>query len=196
VFPNGRRFIYSPFSGVLDFRYNSSMDIIIRKLQPHESAIYRAVRLACLKNVPEFFGSTYEEEVLNPKFLFETYIETGSSDHVMFGAFDDERLIGITGFNRMARKRASHRGELVQVYVESAYRGQNIGEKLLRHVLDYDFSLEGIEQVQLSVITRNIRAIELYEKLGFKTFGVQPRYFKVKNGYLDQQFMQLFRSDY
>ena len=131
------------------------MDIIIRKLQPHESTIYREVRLDCLKNTPQFFGSTYEEEILNPKFSFETYIETDSPDHVMFGAFDGERLIGITGFNRMARKRASHRGELVQVFVEPGYRGQNIGEKLLRHVLEYAFALDGIEQVQLSVIAIN-----------------------------------------
>jgi Acetyltransferases, including N-acetylases of ribosomal proteins len=171
------------------------MDIIIRKLQPHESTVYREVRLACLKNAPQFFGSTYEEEILNPKFFFETYIETDSPDHVMFGAFDGERLIGITGFNRMARMRASHRGELVQVYVEPGYRGQNVGETLLRHVLDYAFTQEGLEQVQLSVIASNKTAIKLYEKLGFKSFGVQPHYFKVEDGYLDQQFMQLFKSD-
>jgi RimJ/RimL family protein N-acetyltransferase len=172
------------------------MSIIIRKLQPHESTIYREVRLACLKNVPQFFGSSYEEEILNPKFFFEAYIETDSPDHVMFGAFDAERLIGITGFNRMARKRASHRGELVQVYVEPGYRGQNLGERLLQYVLDYAFTQEGIEQVQLSVIASNQTAIRLYEKLGFKSFGVQPHYFKVEDGYLDQQFMQLFKSDY
>ena len=172
------------------------MEIVIRKLQPHESVIYREVRLACLKNVPEFFGSTYEEEVLNPKFYFETHIENGSPDHVMFGAFDAERLIGITGFNRMARQRASHRGEVMQVYVDSSYRGQNIGEKLLRNALEYAFHLEGIEQVQLSVIASNKTAIALYEKLGFKTFGVQKNYFKVGDTYMDQQFMQLFKSDY
>lgn len=172
------------------------MDIIIRKLEPHESVIYREMLLACLKNTPKFFGTTYEEAALNPKFSFETYIERNSPDHVMFGAFDGERLIGITGFNRMTRKRASHRGELVQVYVEPAYRGQHIGEKLLRRALNYAFSLDGIEQVQLSVITNNTTAINLYEKLGFRTFGVQPRYFKVETGYLDQQFMQLFKNDY
>src|SRR6188474_1036867 len=106
------------------------MSIIIRKLQPHESTVYRDLRLACLKNVPEYFGSTYEEEILNPKLMFETFIENDSPDHVMFGAFDVERLIGITGFNRMARQRAMHRGEIVQVYVDSNYRGQNIGENL------------------------------------------------------------------
>jgi len=172
------------------------MSIIIRKLQPHESALYREVRLSCLKNVPEYFGSTYEEEILNPKFMFETFIENDSPDHIMFGAFDDERLIGITGFNRMARQRAMHRGEVVQVYVDSNYRGQNIGEKLIRRVLEYAFTLDGIEQVQLSVIAGNQTAIKLYEKVGFKTFGVQLQYFKVGDAYMDQQFMQLFKSDY
>lgn len=172
------------------------MPIIIRKLETHESSIYREVRLACLKNVPQNFGSTYEEEVLNPKFMFETFIEEESPDHVMFGAFDQERLIGITGFNRMARQRAMHRGEIVQVYVDSTYRGQSIGEKLIRRALEYAFAQDGIEQVQLSVIASNQTAIRLYEKLGFKTFGVQPKYFKVGDTYLDQQFMQLFKSDY
>jgi ribosomal protein S18 acetylase RimI-like enzyme len=172
------------------------MDIIIRKLRPHESAIYRELRLACLKNVPQYFGSTYEEEVLNPKFFFETYIENASPDHVMFGAFDGERLIGITGFNRMPRQRARHRGEIVQVYVDSSYRGQNIGERLLRQALEYAFTLEGIEQVQLSVIASNKTAIRLYEKLGFKAFGVQTNYFKAGDTYMDQQFMQVFKSDH
>ena len=172
------------------------MSILIRKLRPHESAIYREIRLSCLKNVSQFFGSTYEEEVLNPKFVFETFIENGSPDHVMFGAFDEERLIGITGFNRMARQRAMHRGEIVQVYVDSNYRGQNLGEKLIRHALHYGFTLDGIEQIQLSVIASNKAAISLYEKIGFRTFGLQPRYFKVGDTYLDQQFMQLFKNDY
>ena len=172
------------------------MPIIIRRLQPQESGVYREVRLTCLKNVPQYFGSTYEEEILNPKFMFETFIEEASPDHVMFGAFDQVRLIGITGFNRIPRQRAMHRGEIVQVYVDSSYRGQNIGEKLIRHALEYAFALSGIEQVQLSVIASNQTAIKLYEKIGFRTFGIQPRYFKVGDIYLDQQFMQLFKSDY
>jgi len=135
--------------------------------------------LACLQNAPEHFGSTYEEEALNPKLKFETFIENGSQDHFIFGAFDDEKLVGIVGFDRMDRQRARHRGEVVQMYVDSNYGGQNIGEKLLRRGLEYAFTLDGIEQARLSVIAGNRTAIKLYEKVGFKTFGVQPKYFKV-----------------
>jgi hypothetical protein len=34
-------------------------NIVIRKLQPHESALYSSIRLACLINEPDYFGSTY-----------------------------------------------------------------------------------------------------------------------------------------
>jgi ribosomal protein S18 acetylase RimI-like enzyme len=172
------------------------MPIITRKLLPHESGAYREVRLSCLKNSSGHFGSTYEEESRIPQLKFETYIQNGSEDHFMFGAFEDEKLIGLAGFDRMERERARHRGEVVSMYVDSAYRGRNIGEALLRGLLDHAFKLPGIEQAQLSVIAGNERAIKLYEKVGFRTFGVQPRYFKVGRDYFDQQFMQLFKSDY
>ncbi len=172
------------------------MQIIIRKLGPHESAIYREIRLACLKNASDYFGSTYEEEASNPRLKFENFIENGSPDNFMFGAFDHDRLIGITGFKRMERERDRHRGEVVQVYVDASYRGQNVGETLIRSVIEQGFTLEGIEQVQLSAIAHNEKAIKLYEKIGFRTFGIQTNYFKIGDTYTDQCFMQLFKSDY
>ncbi len=170
--------------------------IIIRKLQPNESAIYREIRFTCLKNAAENFGSTYEEEILNPKLKFETFIENASTEHFMFGVFDVDKLIGITGFDRMNRKRDRHRGELVQVYLDSNHRGQNIGEKLIRSVVEYAFTMGGLEQIQLSVVAGNKSAIKLYEKIGFRSYGLQPHYFKVNDTYMDQNFMQLFKSDY
>lgn len=172
------------------------MAITLRKLRPHESPSYREARLACLKNTPEYFGYTYEEEVLNPKLRFETIIESNAQEQFVFGAFDQEKLIGIAGFDRMDRQRVRHRGELVQVYVDANYRGQNLGEKLVRRVLEHAFSLDGLEQAQLGVIAGNETAIALYEKLGFKTFGIQPNSVKAGNTYMDQLFMQLFKSDY
>lgn len=173
------------------------MSIIIRKLQPSDAPIYREIRLACLKHASQYFGSTYEEESKLPRLKFETYIENDASDHFMFGAFDEGHLIGITGFTRMDRQRAMHRGELVQVYVDLKYRGQNVGERLIRSVVEHAFAMEGIEQIQLSLIAGNESAGRLYERVGFRTFGVQPRYFKMSDDkYTDQQFMQLFKTDY
>jgi ribosomal protein S18 acetylase RimI-like enzyme len=176
--------------------YNFHMTISIRKLHPDEAALYRAIRLQCLKTEPDHFGSTFEEESSMPRLRFESWIEQDDPDHVIFGAFNGELLIGIVGFARQERRRARHRGEVVQMYVEASYRGQRVGEKLLRGLLDHAFSLEGVEQAQLSVVAHNRAAIRLYERIGFQALGVQPNYFKVGERYLDQQFMLLFKEGF
>jgi ribosomal protein S18 acetylase RimI-like enzyme len=176
--------------------YNFHMTITVRKLHPDESALYRAIRLQCLKTEPDHFGSTFEEESSTPRLKFESWIEQEDPDHIMFGALDDRKLVGIVGFMRQERQRARHRGEVVQMYVDASHRGQRVGEGLLRGLLDQAFTLEGVEQVQLSVVSHNRAAIRLYERIGFRTFGVQPNYFKVGVHYFDQQFMQLMKGDF
>ena len=48
----------------------------------------------------------------------------------------------------------------------------------------------GFEQLELGVFEDNQAAIHLYEKFGFRTCGVQPRAFKLKDGsYRDELFM-------
>jgi ribosomal protein S18 acetylase RimI-like enzyme len=176
--------------------YNFHMTITVRKLHPDESALYRAIRLHCLKTEPDHFGSTFEEESSMPRLKFESWIEQENRDHIMFGALDGEKLAGIVGFMRQERQRARHRGEVVQMYVDASYRGQRLGESLLRGLLNQAFMLDGVEQAQLSVVAHNQAAIRLYERIGFRAFGVQPNYFKVGVHYYDQQFMQLMKDDF
>ncbi len=46
------------------------------------------------------------------------------------------------------------------------------------------------------MIAGNQPANKLYEKVGFQTFGLQHKYFKAGEQYMDQLFMQLFRDNY
>ncbi len=172
------------------------MRIVYRKLQPADAASYRALRLASLQSSPDNFGSTYAEESKKPTLFFEALIEKGSQESFMFGAFDESRLIGIAGFIRFASPKIRHRGEIVQVYVDPAYRGQKVGEHLLRELVENAFQLEGIEQIELDVIADNSAATRLYAKLGFEAIGVQRNYFKDGQRYWHQQFMQLFKESY
>lgn len=176
--------------------YNFLMTITVRKLHSDESALYRAIRLQCLETEPDHFGSTFEEESSMPRLKFESWIEQNRPDHFMFGAFDVGTLIGIVGFARQERQKARHRGDVVQMYVDTSYRGQRLGESLLRGLLNQAFTLDGVEQAQLSVVAHNQAAIRLYERIGFRAFGVQPNYFKVGVYYFNQQFMQLMKDDF
>jgi RimJ/RimL family protein N-acetyltransferase len=149
-----------------------------------------------LKSGPDNFGSSYEEEATTPKLKFETLIEESSVDSFMLGAFCEDQLIGIAGLSRAERRKTQHRGEIVQMYVNPEYRGQQIGEQLLRMVVDKAFELAGFEQLELGVVANNSSATRLYEKIGFEIYGVQKNYFKDGDRYWDQQFMQLFKDRY
>jgi len=172
------------------------MKIVYRKLGAEDARSYRRVRLESLKNFPDNFGSTYEEESRTPKLKFETLIEESSVDCFMLGAFCEDQLIGLSGFIRAERRKTRHRGEIVQVYVVPKYRGQKVGENLVRMVVENAFKIEGIEQLQLSVVSNNSSATHIYKKIGFEVFGEQRNYFKDEGRYWHQQFMQLFKERY
>ena len=153
-------------------------EIIYRRLKPTEARDFRRVRLECLQNFPDSFGTLYEDEVGKPKLYFEDLIEQDTPDVFFFGAFAGERLIGIAGFVRGERTKTRHRGEIVAMYVNPDFHGRKIGEHLLRALLKAAFDLEGVEQAYLTVVADNHAASRLYERIGFETFGIQKNYFK------------------
>lgn len=172
------------------------MEIVYRKLKPSEASDFRRVRLECLRKFPDNFGTLFEDEVSKPKLYFEEMIEIDSADVFFFGAFDGEKLIGIAGFARGERTKTRHRGEIVAMYVDPGYRGQKVGENLLRALLEAAFWIEGVEQAHLTVVADNSTAVGLYERIGFKSFGLQKNYFKAGEKSWDQNFMQLMKADF
>ena len=172
------------------------MNVIYRKLEITDIADYRALRLECLKEFPDNFGTTFDEESRNAKLKFEKPIEQNDQDKFMFGAFYEKQLIGIVGFQKEDRRKTKHRGEVTSMYVSAKFHGRRIGENLLRNLLDEAFQLEGLEFVELSVVSENQSAVKVYEKIGFKTFGIHPNYFKSEENYQHQTLMQLSKKDY
>ena len=66
--------------------------------------------------------------------------------------------------------------------VDEKYRGQNIGEKLVRHSLEMGRKF-GFSILQFNaVVSTNASAIHLYEKIGFHKLGVIPKGFLLGNG--------------
>lgn len=171
------------------------MIVNFRKLQIEDYEIYRSLRLDCLENFPENFGSSRDEEAKVLAAKFKKFASNPASDFLL-GAFDKQNLIGIAGFERAERRKTQHRGEIVQIYVSPNYAGQGIGSSLLQKVIEAAFEIEGVEQIELGVVSNNLQAIRLYEKFGFKIYGVQPNYFKDEGKYWHQKLMQLCKDEY
>lgn len=52
--------------------------------------------------------------------------------------------------------------------------------------------MEGIEQINLTVVTSNESAKKLYTSLGFEVFGEEKRALKIDNTYFDEEYRVLF----
>jgi RimJ/RimL family protein N-acetyltransferase len=169
------------------------MEITYTKLSPLESGLYRAIRLECLRDFPQNFGSTYEEQVALPKLAWEEFIEQHSPDKFTIGAFDGDTIIGICSVNLETRKKTRHVGEIIQMYVKPEYSGRKIGLQLIETTIAEAFGVPHVEQLVLSVVTTNIPANRVYEKAGFVEYGKLKHHFKTGNEYADQRMMVLYR---
>jgi RimJ/RimL family protein N-acetyltransferase len=69
-------------------------------------------------------------------------------------------------------------------------RGQGVGRRLAEATIDAA-KARGIERIELEVFASNVRAIRLYERLGFAHEGVRLRARKLDGAYDDNVLMAL-----
>ena len=172
------------------------MSIQIRKLTPNESNLYRKIRLECLREYPENFSSDFEVEKSKKTLFFQPFIESSSTNNFIIGAFHENNLIGICGFNRYDKAKTNHRGRIIHVYVTPSYQGHNIGHGLVKATVDNVFKTTDTEQIEINVLTTNTKAKGIYERLGFESYGIQKRSLKINGDYHDQNMMVLFKNQY
>ena len=167
-------------------------EIIYRQLGPADLAEYRRVRISCLEQYPDNFGTTVQEEIEAAVLKLDRSITHADDHNFTLGAFNTGKvLIGICGFLAETRIKTQHRGEVVQMFVDAGYNGQGIGMALLQQVIDKAFGSPLIEQIILSAVYENKNALKLYERAGFIEYGRLGNYFKSGSGYTTQSFFVL-----
>ena len=103
----------------------------------------------------------------------------------------DGKKIIANGFIRSnPRLRIKHKAEIA-ISVLKPYWGMGVGSLLLKALIDYAKSTGFIETIYLDVVSENKRAIRLYEKFGFKSYGINKNAAKVNQKYYDWLMMRL-----
>lgn len=161
------------------------MPALLRKLSAADAEAYQALRLEGLANHACEFGAAYEEEAD----LSLDEVGKKLDQSFIFGAFVEGKLLAIAGYRRSDQLKKQHKGELFGVYVGKHGRRQGLGEAVVRHVIK--MATGDVEQLRATVATLNLPAKSLYEKLGFKVFGHEPRAHKVDGRYFDQDHLML-----
>ncbi len=163
------------------------MSFSIRQLGTEDAAAYRAIRHEGLANHPEAFVSTAEA------FAQKSDAEIAQTLQALavFGAvLPDGSLGGINAFLRNDGAKERHRGWMIQVYVRPEHRGTGMASALVEHLLDH--ARHHVLQVHLGVWSENVPAIRLYQRLGFQTYGTEPRYLFVNGRFIDEHLMVRF----
>jgi len=158
----------------------------IRRIGAEQVADYRAIRLTALQLDPDAFGSTYEVEAARPL----TWFEDATRNLAIFGAYADERIVGMIGFGRHTGAKIQHKGFLWGMFVHPSMRRHGAGAALLRAAIEHASPV--VEQIMLSVVTTNQAAIALYEKFGFTPYGRETRALKIDGNYADELLMVRF----
>lgn len=162
----------------------------IRLLQPKDAVNYRNIRLEALQHNPESFGSSYEEEKDNPLEIYKSRFQ--SLETYTFGAFENEKLIGVVTLVKENKLKLKHKANIFALYVSPEKRGKGIAKCLMIEAIKKAKDLEGIEQINLTVVTSNNSAMKLYISLGFEVFGKEKRALRIEHKYFDEEYMVLF----
>jgi ribosomal protein S18 acetylase RimI-like enzyme len=163
-------------------------DIEIRPVTRAEAEAWRALRLEMLKNHPTAFKSSYEEEAPQDLSFFAERIPEDPVDAV-FGVYRDGVLSGCAGFSREKRAKVAHKGTMSSVYLKPELRGRGVGEALVKRVIDHASAHVSI--LHCSVTRENTAACELYRRMGFIDYGIEPRALRIEGRDYDEAMLIL-----
>ncbi len=146
--------------------------------------------LKCMRTVVEscyFLMSAIEELDLSDE--QERSFVRGMVEHdrqTLIVAEAEGEIVGISGLETVGHyKKVRHRAKL-GIDIVPKYQGLGLGYIMISELLD-TAKLLGYKQVELGVYEDNYRAVHLYEKLGFKKYGLIPRAFIHSDGkYFDE----------
>ncbi|MDR3511757.1 MAG: GNAT family N-acetyltransferase [Caulobacteraceae bacterium] len=161
----------------------------IRPVLRAEAPVWRALRAEMLKNHPTAFSSAYEDFVLRTDEEVAARIPEIAGPDTVFGVWLDGALCGSAGFARERDRKLAHKGAMWGVYVRPALRGTGAARALVGTVIDH---ARAHADVLLAVVNaENLAAKALYHRLGFRTYGIEPRALRWDGRDYDEELLVL-----
>lgn len=155
------------------------------------------IRKATIQDI-NFFYELYMHPDINPYLLYEPMDIAGFTPiftdlmqkELGFIYFNEERLpVGMFKFVPHTY-RSAHIAYLGGVAVHPKWTGKGYGFLMVKAIIDYAKEL-GFLRIELSVAVQNLKAIRLYEKVGFEKEGTLKKYtyLKQKDTFIDEIMM-------
>lgn len=163
----------------------------IRVLTSADVEAFRVLRLEAINDSPAAFLQT--EESFKALLLADlaSWIESNDNKATV-GAFDDRgKLLGMAGFRRDSGPKIDHKAMVWGVFLTPSARGLGLGTKLMQALIEEAARRPGIVLLHLAVAESQSAAKALYESVGFKTYGREPKAVRLGDTFIDEDLMSL-----
>ncbi len=146
--------------------------------------------LKLLDRLYEIEKQSFQEEAFSKQEI--SYLLTDYNAISLIARVDSEIVGFIIG--RIEMIRGTLYGHIITLETLPSYRRKGIGEKLLR-ALEALFDKKGAIESRLEVREDNVFAINLYQKLGYKSLGKLEGYYGRTHGLYFQKRLALRKLD-
>lgn len=170
---------------------------VIRRLVPDDAEAFRDARQSGLREHPLSFSSSPQDDRARTLDGARAVL-ADSSESIVFGAFVGEQagearetLVGVVGLFRDRHAKAAHKMHVWGMYVLSQHRGRGFGARLLDAAIGHARSVPGVTTVRLSVSATAPDAQRLYERAGFRVWGVEPDALRFEGRSAEELHMEL-----
>jgi ribosomal protein S18 acetylase RimI-like enzyme len=147
--------------------------MVVRPLLPSDSESYVTLRREMLRDSPWAFAASETDDLgLDAASVAS---QLGRNGYAIIGALDESGLlVGAAGVIRPRHEKVGHRAYIWGVYVTPSCRGRGIGRRIMEHAIMTAKSWPGVTGAGLSVSEKSPEARGLYERLGFRAWGIEP----------------------
>ncbi len=168
---------------------------MVRIIQPtvEDWKKYRQIKLEALREEPEAFATGPSElENQSDEYWKLDLLRTNTGKGLIYVAEYDGEYIGMCSAFWGDKQKQRHQAMILWVYLRKDFRGRGISRKLMENLLQELKSRPNIIKAYLTVMEKQIPAINLYKSFGFKHVGTLSKSLKVGNEYLDEYTLEIF----
>jgi RimJ/RimL family protein N-acetyltransferase len=170
-------------------------DVVIREARPDDAegmVSYMKLLSDELDNYIGFEAGEFNVTVEDERDLLESTAIADNSVFIVAEAGGE--IIGIGNITGGHRRGAKHNGT-IGVSLHPGYRDQGLGTRMMRYIISWAKETGIITRLELEVFTHNVRAIHVYEKLGFVLEGIRRNAFIKEGRYVDSMMMALLLDE-
>lgn len=154
--------------------------------------VIREARIPDAKGIIECMQSVMDER----KYLVsEYYLLTERGEQDRLRNIEDltlvldygSEIVGVLTLQRGMYKKNRHTASL-GIAIRDGHRSRGHGTRLIENAIEWAREKD-IEKIGLEVFSTNVKAIDVYKKIGFVVEGIRAKQFRIDQEYVDDVFM-------